>query len=82
VFTVQDTGPGIPAEHVSRVFDRFYKVDESRSGTEAGSGLGLAIVRAIIGRHGGTVTATNAPEGGARFEVRLPAVPHVGAESR
>jgi signal transduction histidine kinase len=73
--TVRDTGPGIPAEHLPRVFDRFYKVDASRSGTAvpSGSGLGLSIVRAIIERHGGTVTAGNAPDGGAMFELSLPA---------
>jgi signal transduction histidine kinase len=72
---VRDTGPGIPSEHLPRVFDRFYKVDVSRAGTAvpSGSGLGLSIVRAIIERHGGTVVAANAPEGGALFELRLPA---------
>ena len=72
---VRDTGPGIPAEHLARVFDRFYKVDVSRAGTSvpSGSGLGLSIVRAIIERHGGTVLVNNAPEGGAVFELRLPA---------
>jgi signal transduction histidine kinase len=75
LIVVRDTGPGIPEEHLPRVFDRFYKVDASRSGTAvpSGSGLGLSIVRAIIERHGGSVTARNAPEGGAVFELRLPA---------
>jgi signal transduction histidine kinase len=72
---VRDTGPGIPPEHLSRVFDRFYKVDAARTATAqpSGSGLGLSIVKAIIERHGGTVTAGNAPDGGAVFEVVLPA---------
>ncbi|HXW08026.1 MAG TPA: HAMP domain-containing sensor histidine kinase [Vicinamibacterales bacterium] len=72
--TVRDTGPGIPPEHLSRVFDRFYKVDASRAATEtpSGSGLGLSIVRAIIERHGGVIAATNAPDRGALFEIRLP----------
>jgi signal transduction histidine kinase len=72
---VRDTGAGIPPEHLPRVFDRFYKVDASRAGTAvpSGSGLGLSIVRAIVERHGGTVTASNAPEGGAAFELTLPA---------
>src|SRR5262249_27852043 len=71
---VQDTGAGIPSEHLGRVFDRFYKVDVSRAGTTlpSGSGLGLSIVRAIIERHGGRVTAGNASDGGARFEIVLP----------
>jgi len=73
--TVRDTGPGIPPEHLPRVFDRFYKVDAARAGTAvpSGSGLGLSIVRAIIERHGGTVTAANDPDGGALFELHLPA---------
>jgi signal transduction histidine kinase len=72
--SVRDTGTGIPPQHLPRVFDRFYKVDASRAGTSvpSGSGLGLSIVRAIVERHGGTVAAANAPEGGALFELRLP----------
>src|SRR5262245_27870674 len=73
--TIADSGPGIPAEHLSHVFDRFYKVDASRAGTHvpSGSGLGLSIVRAIVHRHGGEVTASNLPEGGAVFTFLLPA---------
>jgi two-component system sensor histidine kinase BaeS len=67
---VRDTGPGIPEEHLLHVFDRFYKADPARS--HAGSGLGLSIVRAIVQRHGGTVSAQNAPDGGALFEIWLP----------
>jgi signal transduction histidine kinase len=67
---VRDTGPGIPEEHLPHVFDRFYKADPARS--HAGSGLGLSIVRAIVQRHGGTVSAHNAPDGGALFEIWLP----------
>ena len=71
---VEDTGPGIPEEHLPRVFDRFYKVDESRTGTKvpSGSGLGLSIVQAIVHRHGGRITAANGASGGARFEIVLP----------
>ncbi len=71
---VRDTGNGIPAEHLPHVFDRFYKVDASRAGTAvpSGSGLGLSIVRAIVERHGGRVTASNSPQGGAAFELVLP----------
>jgi two-component system OmpR family sensor kinase len=73
---VRDTGPGIPPEHLPRVFDRFYKVDASRTttSTPSGSGLGLSIVRAIVERHGGTVLARNASGGGAEFEVTLPLI--------
>jgi signal transduction histidine kinase len=73
--TVADSGQGIPAEHLPRVFDRFYKVDASRSVSpaSAGSGLGLSIVQAIVERHGGRIAASNAPDGGAVFEIVLPA---------
>jgi signal transduction histidine kinase len=72
--TVEDSGPGIDPEHLPYVFDRFYKADASRAGTphSAGSGLGLSIVQAIVTRHGGTATASNVPQGGARFEIILP----------
>jgi signal transduction histidine kinase len=75
---VRDSGPGISPEHLPRVFDRFYKADASRSDTPmpSGSGLGLSIVQAIVERHGGTVSASNAPEGGAVFEIVLPAEGH------
>jgi len=73
--TVEDSGPGIPEEHLPHVFDRFYKVDVSRTGTPvpSGSGLGLSIVQAIVRRHGGTIAAGNAVGDGARFEIVLPA---------
>ena len=72
--TVRDHGPGIPPEHLPHIFDRFYKVDQARTTTAgpSGSGLGLSIVRAIVERHGGTISATNAPDGGAMFEFLLP----------
>ena len=72
--TVRDSGPGIAPEHLPHIFDRFYKVDPSRTSTGAlsGSGLGLSIVRAIIEKHGGRVTAANAEQGGAVFEIVLP----------
>ena len=69
VLTVRDTGPGIPREHLPLIFDRFYKVDASRKAA-GGSGLGLSIVKAIVERHGGTITARN--DGGAVFEITLP----------
>ena len=73
--TIRDSGPGIPPEHLPHVFDRFYKADASRaaSGPSSGSGLGLSIVKAIVERHGGTVSASNAPGGGAVFEFVIPA---------
>jgi two-component system OmpR family sensor kinase len=69
---VRDSGPGIPPEHLPHVFDRFYKADASRTGDASGSGLGLSIVRAIVERHGGSVTAANADGGGTVFEILLP----------
>ncbi|MGE0392439.1 MAG: sensor histidine kinase [Vicinamibacterales bacterium] len=66
--TVRDTGPGIPPEHLPRIFDRFYKADPSRA--SGGSGLGLAIVRSIVSAHGGSIRASN--DGGAVFELDLP----------
>ena len=69
---VQDSGPGISAEHLPLVFDRFYKADASRASDSSGSGLGLSIVKAIVERHGGRVMASNAPDGGARFDIELP----------
>ena len=71
---VQDSGPGIAAEHLPHIFDRFYKADAARAGTTvaSGSGLGLSIVKAIVEKHGGEVRAANAPGGGAVFEVLLP----------
>jgi len=65
---VHDTGSGIPPEHLPLIFDRFYKVDSARRAA-GGSGLGLSIVRAIVERHGGTVTAEN--RDGALFDITL-----------
>jgi signal transduction histidine kinase len=69
--SVADQGPGIPPEHLVRVFDRFYKVDESRVAAQSGnsgSGLGLSIVKAIVERHGATITVESRP-GRTVFEI-------------
>lgn len=69
---VQDSGPGIPAEALNKVFDRFYRAEASRSRATGGSGLGLSIVKTLVELHRGTVGAHNRPEGGAVFEVKFP----------
>ena len=69
--SVSDSGPGIPPEDLSRVFERFYRVDKSRS-RPGGTGLGLAIVKHLVELHGGEATAENRAEGGARFVITLP----------
>jgi two-component system phosphate regulon sensor histidine kinase PhoR len=71
LITVADSGPGIPSEDLTRVFERFYRVDKSRS-RPGGTGLGLAIVKHLVELHGGEAVAANRPEGGAVFTVRLP----------
>ncbi|WSX64656.1 HAMP domain-containing histidine kinase [Streptomyces sp. NBC_00986] len=70
---VADTGTGIPAEDLPRVFDRFWRAEKSRSRRTGGSGLGLAIVRRLTETHGGTVTVTSTVGAGTVFTVRLPA---------
>jgi signal transduction histidine kinase len=71
VISVQDTGLGIPEEHLPHVFDRFYRVDKSRSREKGGSGLGLAIVKKIAEDHGGTVTVTSVAGEGSIFRLIL-----------
>ena len=69
---MRDHGPGLDPEALEHVFDRFWQADRSRTGS--GAGLGLAIVAGIAAEHGGTVDAANAPDGGAVFTLRLPAL--------
>ncbi len=70
---VSDHGPGIPAEIRAKIFDRFWRADESRQRARGGSGLGLSLVAAIVAAHGGTVYVAETKGGGATFVVELPA---------
>jgi two-component system, OmpR family, phosphate regulon sensor histidine kinase PhoR len=72
VIEVQDTGIGIPADVVGRIFERFYRVDKGRAREEGGTGLGLAIVKHIAQAHGGTVEVESRIGRGSTFRVRLP----------
>ncbi len=72
--TVTDNGPGIAAEDLPHLFDRFYRADKARTGTSGHTGLGLAIAKAIVTNHGGTIQVKSQPGQGASFEVCLPSV--------
>lgn len=71
-FTVRDDGPGIPAEHLGNLFERFYRVEESRSRDAGGSGLGLAIVKGIVEAHGGHIELHSVVGQGTTVTIRLP----------
>jgi two-component system phosphate regulon sensor histidine kinase PhoR len=70
--SVQDHGIGIPKEHLSRLFERFYRVDKARSRELGGTGLGLAIVKHIAHAHGGRVSVDSIPGKGSTFSLHLP----------
>ena len=67
-----DRGPGIPADKLDSIFDRFVQVDSSSTRAKGGSGLGLAIARDIVELHGGTIDVTSTPGAGTTFTFRLP----------
>ena len=71
-FSVRDDGPGIPPEALTRVFERFYRVDKARSREQGGTGLGLAIVKNVVQAHGGEVRVESAMGKGAEFFITLP----------
>ncbi len=75
VLEVADEGPGLDAEHLERVFERFYRADASRSRLRGGSGLGLAVVSALVAAHHGRVEVLSAPGAGATFRVHLALAP-------
>jgi len=69
-FAVRDTGPGIPADEVTRIFERFYRVDKSRAGS--GTGLGLSIAKHIVEAHGGKIWAESVEGQGSTFYFTIP----------
>ncbi len=73
VFEVSDTGPGIAAEHLSRLTERFYRIDRSRSRETGGTGLGLAIVKHVVQRHGAELRIESTVGSGSKFSIHFPA---------
>jgi two-component system phosphate regulon sensor histidine kinase PhoR len=71
-FCVQDFGPGIPSEHLSRIFERFYRVEKARSREKGGTGLGLSIARQLVEQHGGRIWADSRLGEGSTFHFTLP----------
>jgi two-component system, OmpR family, phosphate regulon sensor histidine kinase PhoR len=71
-FSVRDFGPGIASEHLSRIFERFYRVDKARSRESGGTGLGLAIARHMVQMHGGSLHAESELNAGSTFLFTLP----------
>ena len=72
VVRVEDTGPGIPPEHLPFLFERFYRVDQARSRGEGGTGIGLAIARSVVEAHGGRIWAESEVGRGSVFAFELP----------
>ena len=75
---VVDDGIGVAPEHIARLTERFYRVDQSRSRSQGGTGLGLAIVKHILGAHGSELTVSSRPDHGSTFGFTLPAAPERG----
>ncbi|GAB3911465.1 ATP-binding protein [Larkinella knui] len=71
IVQVRDNGPGIPPEHLNRIFERFYRVDKSRSKERGGTGLGLAIVKHILNAHKSKITVMSKPDKGTVFSFKL-----------
>lgn len=82
VLSVRDTGPGIAAEDLPHIFERFRRGDKSRTRTVRGSGLGLAICRSIIVNHGGQIAVESKLGSGSTFVVRLPRIPRRDSDPR
>ena len=82
VLRVADTGAGVPAAELSRLFDRFHRIEGVRSRSNEGSGIGLALVRELVGLHGGTIDVESAERAGTTFTVQIPfGRGHLPAES-
>jgi two-component system sensor histidine kinase CpxA len=71
---VRDHGPGVPQEYLTKIFEPFFRVAESRDRDSGGTGVGLAIAKQAILMHDGTIEAKNLKEGGLAIEIRLPRV--------
>jgi two-component system sensor histidine kinase CpxA len=67
-----DSGPGVPADALEKLFRPFYRIDDARGRETGGVGLGLAITERAVSLHGGTIRAANRPQGGLMVEIRLP----------
>jgi two-component system OmpR family sensor kinase len=80
VIEVVDHGPGMDQHTAARVFERFYRGDQSRTRQSGGSGLGLSIAQSIVQAHGGTLTLSTSVEHGSTFRITLPASPDLGLE--
>ena len=76
IFVVEDNGMGIDSAHQAVIFEKFRQVGDPLTAKPAGTGLGLAITYGIVERHGGSLSARNAPGGGAVFRLRLPLSGH------
>jgi len=72
VVTVADTGTGVPAHEMARLFERFHRIENARSRSNEGSGIGLALVQELVQLHGGTIAAASAEGAGTTFTIRLP----------
>ena len=72
VIEIEDNGPGIPDSEKQKIFDRFYRLDDSRARDTGGTGLGLAIAKEAVMLHKGSIEVLDAPEGGSIFRIKLP----------
>ncbi len=82
VIRVSDAGPGVPPDSLEKIFRPFYRIDDARVRSTGGVGLGLAITDQAVRLHGGSVTASNLPEGGLSVEIRLPLQSSAAGEAR